>query len=132
MIETPAPVLLLPRSLVNRLLHIAQTAVNGSTWGLIGACNATPVHCYPFAHLDVANVIAAQSRLKQQGDNLFALYRTDAGEVQAPDMNGLDTSGISVSLFLDISLGTKGVLQLRGWRIQARQLVPLDMGISEF
>jgi len=121
----------LPRILVNQLLHAAQSAPDSTRWGMIGARGRTPAHCYPLTDLDAKSVSAARHQLERQGETLFAAYRTDAGDAQAPDLTGLDALGIHVPLLLGISLGTKGVLQLRGWRIQAQRLVALEISISE-
>jgi hypothetical protein len=129
--DLPAEVLQLPRPLVNQLLHAAQSAPDNIRWGIIGARGQTPVHCYPLAGLDAKSISAVLHQLERQGETLFAAYRTDAGDAQAPDLTELDTLGIRVPLLLGISLGTKGVLQLRGWRIEAQRLVALEVSISE-
>lgn len=121
----------LPRPLVNQLLHAAQSAPDSIRWGIIGARGRTPAHCYPLAGLDAKSISAARHQLERQGETLFAAYRTDAGDAEAPDLTELDALGICVPLLLWISLGTKGVLQLRGWRIEAQRLVALEISISE-
>lgn len=124
-------VLPLPRPLVNQLLHAAQSAPDSLRWGIIGARGRTPMHCYPLAGVDAKSISAARHQLERQGETLFAAYRTDAGDAQAPDLTGLDALGIRISLVLGISLGTKGVLQLRGWRVEAQRLVALEVSIRE-
>ncbi len=121
----------LPRILVNQLLHAAQSAPDSLRWGIIGARSRTPMHCYPLAGVDAKSISAARHQLERQGETLFAAYRTDAGDAQVPDLTELDALGIRVPLVLGISLGTKGVLQLRGWRIQAQRLVALEISIRE-
>ena len=124
-------VLPLPRPLVNQLLHAAQSAPDSIRWGIIGARGQTPAHCYPLAGVDAKSISAVRHQLERQDETLFAAYRTDAGDAQAPDLAELDALGIRVPLVLGISLGTKGVLQLRGWRIEAQRLVTLEISISE-
>lgn len=129
--DLQADILQLPRPLVNQLLHAAQSALDSIRWGLIGARGRTPAHCYPLAALDAESISAIRHQLERQDETLFAAYRTDAGDAQAPDLTGLDALGIRVPLVLGISLGTKGVLQLRGWRVEAQRLVALEVSISE-
>ncbi|MHB8425827.1 MAG: hypothetical protein ACYDB9_11890 [Gammaproteobacteria bacterium] len=121
----------LPRILVNQLLRAAQSAPDSIRWGIIGARGRTPVHCYPLAGLDAKSISAARHQLERRGETLFAAYRTDAGDAQAPALTELGALGIRIPLVLGISLGTKGVLQLRGWRIESQRLVALEISISE-
>lgn len=123
--------LLLPRALINQLLHIAQSAPANVRWGLIGADGQAPVHCHPLERLDANGIAAAQRKLDQQHQTLFAIYRTDSAEARVPDLSEIEQLGIKVPLLLDVSLGTKGVLQLHGWQISAGHPVALDVGISE-
>jgi hypothetical protein len=129
--EDAAPGLRLPRPLVNQLLHIAQTAPAGVQWGIIGERGHVPVRCYPIEKLDANSIAAAQRRLGQQGETLYALYRTDSGAARVPDLSEIEAFGIKTSLLIGVSLGTKGVLQLHGWQIEAGHQVELEIGISE-
>ena len=121
----------LPRPLVNQLLHIAQTAPAGTRWGIIGARGHLPAHCYPLEHFDANGIAAAQRKLEVRSETVFAWYRIHSSGIKAPDISDLQTIGISVPLLFGVSLGTKGVLQLRGLRIEDGRLVELDVGISE-
>ncbi|HEX5339443.1 MAG TPA: hypothetical protein VFX47_01020 [Gammaproteobacteria bacterium] len=131
-VKETTPALHLPRPLVNKLLHIAQSSPTTTAWGMIGARDHVPVHCYPMERLDADSHAAAQHRLEQRGETLFAMYRADHGETCTTNLSELDALGIRTPLSLGISLGIKGVLQLRGWRIEAGQTVMLEIGISEF
>ena len=121
----------LPRQLINRLLHVAQSMPDAIHWGLIGADNGIPLHCYPIADLNAGQLAAARDNLMQRGETLFAIYRSDPDRILTPGSHILDELGIEAPYLLSISLGTKGVLQLRGWRIDSGQPTALDVGISE-
>lgn len=121
----------LPRPLVNQLLHIAQIASNGTSSGIIGVRDRTLTRCYPLEYLDTNGIAAAQRKLEASSEIVFAWYRVDSNGLKTPDVSDLQAIGISVPLLLGISLGTKGVLQLRGWRIEGQQLTGLDISISE-
>jgi [CysO sulfur-carrier protein]-S-L-cysteine hydrolase len=131
MLKGAACELRLPRPLINQLLHIAQSAPAGIQWGFIGARGQVPAHCYPIEKLDTNGIAAAQHKLDQLGEALYALYRVDSGAARVPDLSEIEAFGIKTSFLLGISLGTKGVLQLRGWRVTGQQLSALDIGISE-
>lgn len=123
--------LLLPRPLVNQLLHIAQSAPAGVRWGFISARGPTPIHCHPIEKLDADCIAAVQQKIDRQGEILFALYRADSAEAHVPDLSEIEQFNVIVPLLLAVSLGTKGVLQLHGWQISAWHPVELDIGISE-
>ncbi|MGH8400918.1 MAG: hypothetical protein ACRESU_07435 [Gammaproteobacteria bacterium] len=131
MLEEVALELKLPRPLVNQLLHIAQTAPAGTSWGIIGARDTMPTHCYPLELLDVTAIAAVQRKLESRNEIIFAWYRVDSSGIKAPAVSELEVAGVSAPLLLGISLGTKGVLQLRGWRIEGQQLAELGIRISE-
>lgn len=113
------------------MLHAAQSLPDTVHWGLIGADNGLPLHCYPIVDFNAGQIAATRDQLMQRGDTPFAIYRSDPAELSMPDARALESLGIEVPYLLSISLGTKGVLQLRGWRIDGAQLTALDVGIRE-
>jgi [CysO sulfur-carrier protein]-S-L-cysteine hydrolase len=131
MLDKVTPELKLPRQLINQLLHIAQTASAGNRWGIIGAQDHIPVHCYPFEKLDAARIAAARCKLESRSETIFAWFLIDSDGITTPAVSDLQAGGISAPLLFGVSLGTKGVLQLRGWRIEGQQLAELDVRISE-
>ncbi len=128
----PPETLLLPRLLVNQLLHQAQSSHTQMTWGIIAALDDMPGHCYPLAqnHYPAEERISvALKMLAHRGERLWAVYRTDSGEASAPAPAELTPFG--ARLFLAISLGTKGVLQLAGWRMDNSGILELEVAICE-
>ncbi|HEX6549039.1 MAG TPA: hypothetical protein VF117_00010 [Gammaproteobacteria bacterium] len=129
--EHTAPELLLPRPLINQLLHIAQSAPAGVRWGFISARGPVPTHCHPIKKLDADCIASVQLKIDRQGETLFALYRVDSAEADVPDLSDIEQFNVNVPLLLGVSLGTKGVLQLHGWQISSWHPVELGIGISE-
>jgi len=132
-VSTAVTRLNLPRPLINRLLHAAQSLPDAVHWGLIGADRNSPAHCYPIKQLDSTQFALAREKLDKRGETLFAIYRSDPADMPMPmpDIQEIKSPGIEAPYLLSVSLGTKGVLQLRGWRIEGGQLSALDVGISE-
>lgn len=99
----------LPRSLVLQLLHRAQ---QGASRGFV-----TRLEDGNFRISDAA------------GDAPFAFYRTasqarpEAGDVEL--CRGLTT------LMLSASVGIKGVLELRAWRIVGEHTEPVELSLAE-
>ena len=122
----------LPRILVNQLLHAAQSAPDSIRWGIISGRDGKPEHCHglngsppPAMH----TIRALQQTLAQDGERVWALYCSDPGEIYVP--NPSELARLSVPRFLGVSLGTKGVLQLRGWWTDGARLRELEVAIRE-
>jgi hypothetical protein len=121
----------LPRPLINQLLHAAQSMPDRAHWGVIGAHDHMPVHCYLLDPADGNSLARLQGKLATRGETLFAWYRADPGAATTPDLSELGELDARLNLLFSVSLGTKGVLQLRGWRVDGMKLSELEIGLSE-
>lgn len=114
----------LPRETVLRLLHQAQL---GDAAGLLvrkpgGALRMRGVG--PDAR---AEELAQE--LRSRGETAFAFYRTAART--GPDAQDLQRWSALTGLFLSVSVGTKGVLQLRAWRSDGGTTTPMELALAE-
>ncbi len=117
----------IPRQITNQLLHLAQISPEQEICGLIGGRDNRPSHCYPIDNvadqpeqrflLDAKQQIAAMATMRQRGEQLFAIYHSHPSAPAIPSRTDLEMAAYSDALYLIISLNTKGVLQLRGFRI---------------
>jgi proteasome lid subunit RPN8/RPN11 len=120
----------LPRPLVNAMLHHAQLSPASEVCGLIGARANVPSHCYPVANvagepahlfqMDPRSQIDAMRAMRERGESLFAIYHSHPDSPPAPSETDLKEAGYPDALYLIISLDTKGVLEMRGWRLAPR------------
>ena len=94
-------VLVMPRSLAIRVLHAAQIAQPESIRGVIGARNGEP------ASLHVDREQAGE------GETLWATLWSHPLAAAVPQLEELSPGRLS----LVISLNTKGVLEMRAWRL---------------
>lgn len=114
----------LPRTLVTHLLREAQT--KGPTSGFLLGKTGMALHCAPLASdADVRTALAAHT------EPPFAFYRASPGLTHGPALEDLAALTGVVDCYLGISLDTKGVLQLRAWRLTGGQAAPLDVAIVE-
>lgn len=67
--------------------------------------------------------------LSQRREQLWGLYCSTSGEIEMPSPN--DLAQMKTSRFLGISLGTKGVLQIRGWCLDGNDLREQEVTIRE-
>jgi proteasome lid subunit RPN8/RPN11 len=129
----PSPAIALPRSLVNQLLHYAQSSPDLEICGLIGARNGLPGTCYPVRNiaeqpdcrfaLDPEEQINAMRRMRERGEELFALFHSHPAAPAEPSATDLEQAAYPDALYLIVSLNTQGVLELRGFRIGADRRV---------
>lgn len=114
----------LPRDAVLKLLHQAQL---GDGAGLIVRRQDGTLGIRPIAATRPR--VELERELKANRETAFAFYRTasqtgpDAQDIQG--WNGL------ASLFLSVSVGIKGVLQLRGWQARSGKTDPVELSLAD-
>lgn len=120
----PNPRLSLPRTLVTQLLRAAQT--QSPIQGFLLEQTGMALCCAPLpSGADVRAALAAQPKPP------FAFYRAASGLSCGPATEDLVALLGVVDCYLGISLDTKGVLQLRAWRLTGDRVRPLDVAIVE-
>ena len=108
----------LPRVLVLRLLHLAQ---RGTSAGFITRL--------PDGELKIRPLHAGSDRPDADGETPFAFYRTSAQT--RPETKDIEAWQSVTPLFLSVSVGTKGVLQLRGWRADEGKTDPVELSLAD-
>lgn len=121
----------LPRHLVNQLLHCAQSSPDAEVCGLIGATAGEPRTCYPVRNaaeapdmrfrLEPREQIEAMRRMRERGEDLFAIFHSHPASPAEPSPFDLAEAAYPEALYLIISLNTKGVLEMRGFRLSQDQ-----------
>ena len=134
-----SPEIQIPRKITNQLLHLAQISPDFEVCGLIGSKNGLPTHCYPINNaadhprerflLDAGQQISAMTKMRELGEELFAIYHSHPTAPALPSFYDLDEAAYPDALYLIISLNTKGILEMRGFKIHQKTAmeVPLIM-----
>lgn len=129
----------LPRPIVNQLLRHAQQSPIAEVCGLIGSKDHIPTRCYPVANvasspqrlfaLDPTQQIAAMRTMRDRNEQLFAIYHSHPSSPPFPSATDLAQANYPETLYLIISLQTRGVLEMRGFflRDHAVSEVPLEI-----
>lgn len=130
----------IPRTLVNQLLHAAQLGAAAEVCGLIGARAGVPVHCYPVANIaadpavryDMApkGQIDALRVMRERGEELFAIYHSHPSSPAVPSAVDRHEANYPDTLYLIVSLVTKGVLDLRGYYLRDGAVIPVALEIG--
>ena len=133
--------IVLPRSLVTRLLHQAQSRPDYEVCGLIGARNGKPVSVYPVANvapdparhfeMDPKGQIQAMKAMRERGETLLAIYHSHPSAPPFPSAEDLEAVSYPEALSLIISLNTKGVLEIRGFHLDGRQPEEVELVMEE-
>lgn len=118
----------LPRPLVNQLLHHAQTDQEREVCGLIAAHAGRPTRCLPVSNIaaspatryemDPEGQIDAMRTMREGDETLFAIYHSHPGSQAVPSATDLAHAAYPGTLYLIVSLKTKGILELRGFLLE--------------
>lgn len=137
MTEIQASVITLPRPLVNQILRHAQRSAEREVCGLIGGREGTPTKLYPVSNIaadprrryemDPHQQIAAQRAMREHGEELWAIYHSHPESPAVPSAEDLKHLSYPDALYLIISLNTKGVLEMRGFRWINQTMQPVEL-----
>jgi proteasome lid subunit RPN8/RPN11 len=134
-----SPDIQIPRKLTNQLLHLAQLSPDLEICGLVSSKNGLPIHCYPVTNvadhpqqrflLDAGQQISAMAKMRELGEDLFAIYHSHPAAPALPSTHDLELAAYPDALYLIISLNTKGILEMRGFKIYQKTAreIPLTM-----
>ncbi|MFA7095587.1 MAG: M67 family metallopeptidase [Gammaproteobacteria bacterium] len=131
----------LPRTLVNQILQQALRTPDREVCGLIGSRNAIPTRCYPVPNvspepqrlfeMDPQGQIEAMRQMRERGETLFGIYHSHPCAPPLPSARDVAENQYPDALYLIVSLNTKGVLELQGFRIRDGQVMPVELEVTE-
>ncbi len=134
------PSVILPRTLVNQLLGEAQRSPDTEVCGLVASRDDEPVAVYPVTNvaaepgrlfqMDPRELIGVMRRIRERGETLFAIYHSHPHAPATPSATDLREAAYPDALHLIISLDTKGVLEMRGYRLQGDTMREVILEIS--
>jgi proteasome lid subunit RPN8/RPN11 len=131
----------IPRKIANQLLHLAQISPDLEVCGLIGSKAGLPCSCYPVKNtaeqpqqrfqLDPSQQISAMAKMRDLGEELFAIYHSHPTSPAIPSVTDLNLASYPDTLYLIISLNTKGILEMRGFKINRKSAQEIALSLSE-
>ncbi len=121
----------LPRTIVNQILSHAQHYPEQEICGLIAARDGIPEQIYRIHNsaaqpqklfeMDPEQQIDAMRSMRESGEQLFAIYHSHPHSPALPSVTDLHEAAYPDTLYLIVSLDTKGVLQLKGFYLDANK-----------
>lgn len=131
----------LPRPLAIALLHEAQCAPEREVCGLIAASDGGRLRVIPVRNtaanpralfdMDERELIDAMKDMRGRGEELFAIYHSHPDAAPEPSRTDIERAGYPQALHLIISLQTRGVLQMRGFRLDGNAPRAVEVGVAE-
>lgn len=127
----------LPRNIVNQLLSLAQKNPDVETCGLVGAKNSKATHVYPvenvarknhhFFEMNPSGQIEAMKLMRDRNESLFAIYHSHPHASADPSLKDIQQANYPESIYLIISLNTKGVLEMKGFYIKNNKAETIEL-----
>ena len=129
--------LVLPRTLVNQILTHAQQHEHTESCGLISASAGKPAHYYavkniaadPSTHFEMEpkQQIAAMKHMHEHDENLFAIVHSHPLSPPVPSVTDMNEAGYPEAYYIIVSLNTRGVLEMRGYKIVHAEMQAVDL-----
>ncbi|NOT86057.1 MAG: M67 family metallopeptidase [Methylococcaceae bacterium] len=133
--------LTIPRRLMQQLLHAAQETPELEACGLISAINNIPCICYPIKNvskqpqthfqLDTKQQITAFAHMRNLGETLFGIFHSHPTGPATPSKTDIQLAAYPEALHFIISLDTKGVLELRCFKITDALTQEITLNITD-
>ncbi len=130
----------LPITLVNKILTHAQHSPESEVCGLIAERDGQPGEVYPVANvaatpdtvfaMDPAAQIEAMRQMRDNGEELFAIYHSHPHAPAQPSARDLEEAAYPEALYLIVSLDTEGVLEMQGFRLQKGAVERVDLEVA--
>ena len=131
----------LSRTIVNEMLHHAQSSPDKEVCGLIGGKQGTPSRCYPIPNIaaeprrlfamDPRQQIAALRAMRECDETLFAIYHSHPTGPAYPSATDLAQANYPDTLYLIISMQTRGVLEMQGFKLRNGNVIEAPLEIVE-
>lgn len=129
----------LSRKITIELLHLAQVSPEQEVCGLIGSINNKASSCYPIENtaeqpenrfqLDAKQQINAISTMREKNETLFAIYHSHPTTPAFPSATDIKLATYPEAVYLIISLNTKGVLEIRGFKIFNKSVEEITLSL---
>ncbi len=127
----------LPRPLVNKILAHAQQNPDIEVCGLIGNNNSNEKNYYPIDNIannpscrflmDAPQQISAIKKMRDKQQQLFAIVHSHPSTNATPSQLDIDESNYKDVFYIIISLNTKGVLEMRAYTQQQKNMQEVDL-----
>jgi proteasome lid subunit RPN8/RPN11 len=130
----------IPRPVANQILTHAQRSPEAEVCGLVSIDRDGLARTYPVANvaehpgalfqMDPKGQIEALRRIRVGGESLFAIYHSHPHGPALPSERDLQEAAYREALYLIVSLDTRGVLEMRGFRLSGQGVEAVGLEVS--
>lgn len=130
----------IPRTVVNRILAHAQRTAPEECVGILSGNNGHITTCHPLTNslgetqrflADPGEQIHLFRQLRDQGQELLAIYHSHPTTPATPSPLDLEQAGYPNTLHLIVSLATDGRLELAGYQIRNGRAEEQELEVVE-
>ena len=117
--------IVLTRALSNKLLMLAQKSPESEICGLVSGKGKLLDKCYPVKNIapdqktqfemDPGQLLETMRLIREDKSTFRAIYHSHPASAAYPSQKDIQQAAYEDILYLIISLGTKGILELRGY-----------------
>jgi len=140
---TTTDIIEIPRLLATEILAHAQQGDDREVCGLISTShdkNAEAFHCHPIPNtatdpqhrydMEPESLIEAMREMRDNQRELFAIYHSHPSSPAIPSIIDLKEANYTDVVYLIISLNTRGVLEMRAFRLTGEKAEELMLIID--
>lgn len=130
----------LQRSIANAIFDHVRSRSGHEVCGLIAAHGGTPSRALPIPNIDPqpecryrmdpAALVRALYDIESRGEALFAIYHSHPRGPSRPSSIDVAEAEYPQAFYLIVSLDTKGVIEMRGFRIRNGAAREIDLEIE--
>lgn len=130
----------IPRNVVNQILSHVQQQPDTEVCGFIASREGKPERVYRVDNVaDAPSVlfqmapagqIDAMRTMRETGEELFAIYHSHPHSPPLPSERDLREAAYPDALYLIVSLDTKGVLDMRGYRLGNSAIENIELQLA--
>lgn len=130
----------LPRTLANRIFDHVREDDRHEACGLVSARDGEPLRCLRIPNvaadtarryrMDPAALVRAMFGIEAAGETLHAIYHSHPCGPAAPSAIDIAEAGYPEALYLIVSLGTRGVMEMRAFRLVNGDAFEVELEIA--
>lgn len=131
---------IIPRTLANRLLTLAQLEPEHEVCGLISCNQDKHYQVYPVKNIaedrhcrfemEPQQQIDALREIRENSAELFAIFHSHPSSAPMPSEMDIAEAAYEDALNIIISLDIRGVLEMRGFYYHQQQAQPIDLVVE--
>lgn len=131
--------IILPINIVNQILGHAQSQAEEEICGLISEYQGQVKAVYPiqnvsthresFYQMDGKAQIDAMRQMRENGEELFAIYHSHPHADAYPSATDVKEAQYPETVYLIVSLDTRGVLDMRAYRLNNEKIEALQVEV---